>query len=63
MANRVVSGKFTGEASVKNPLADSQLMKPQSGDGKAYEYLDYSVETRKGYRSPKPRVENTGNAR
>ena len=64
MANRVVSGKFTGDESVKNPLADSQLMKKQSGNGKAYgEYLDYSVETRKGYKSPKPRVENTGNVR
>jgi len=63
MANRVVSGKFTGEESVKNPLADGQLMKKQSGNGRAYgEYLDYSVETRKGYKSPKPRVENTGNA-
>ena len=62
MTNRVVNGAFTDSGN-GNPLAEGRFMKKQSGNGKAYgEYLDYSVETRKGYKSPK-RVENTGNVR
>ena len=59
---RSVTGPYVADDNSKtNPLADSQLMSSSSGNGKAYgNYDDYSVETRKGYKSPKPSVQNHG---
>ena len=56
-----VTGAYVGDDNSKtNPLADSQLM-ASSSDGKAYgNYDDYSVETRKDYRSPKPSTQDNG---
>jgi hypothetical protein len=58
MTNRVVTGAYSDNGD-GNVVTDARLLKKQSGYGKAYgNYDDYSVETRKDYKSPKPSVQD-----
>jgi hypothetical protein len=60
MANRVVLGAYS-DSGDGNVVIDARLMKKQTGYGSAYgNYDDYSVTTRKDYKSPKPSVQDNG---
>jgi hypothetical protein len=55
-----VTGNYVSDDNSKtNPLADSQLMS-DGGKDTYGGYDDYSVETRKDYKSPKPSTQDNG---